>query len=481
VWNGLRTSTTADPAAGTSPWRTLAAVSIGSFMTILDATVVNVAIRSLQQAYGVQTATVQWVVSGYALALGIGTPLAGRLGDRWGTKRVYLLSLAAFTVASLLCGLAPTFGTLVAARVIQGLAGGFALPLGSARLFRAFPPQRRGLAFGVFSIVLVVAPTIGPLVGGAFVDAGLRSWIFFINVPIGVLGVLLGSRFLAPDRADRPAGGRIGLPSVALTAIGVGGILLATSLSGQARGPIALVALVVGVTALVALVAIERRRAVPLLNVRLYRIPTYALGTAINSIGQVALYGLQFLLPLALETVGHVSALHTGLAMVPLAVASGAGGMIAGKVRDSIGPRVPLTVALLLAAAGILVLIGQLSDPAPASLVPGMVLTGLGTGAVPPTIQVAALSDVPSSAVNGGTSLLQAVQRMSQSVGVAVLAAVVGATAATTDPAVLARYTAGLHTAFVVVLCVAIGCAVVAVFLPGWPGRRLGIEPHPRS
>src|SRR5450432_161073 len=177
-------------------WRVLASVVVGLFMVILDSTVVNVALKTLQQHYSVSTDEAQWVISLYTLALGISTPISGFLGDRFGVKRIYLGGLALFGLGSLLCGFAPSLLLLIVARAIQGIGGGIALPLGTALLFRSFPPQERGAAFGVFGIVLVFAPAIGPLLGGWLVDNNLLPWIFFLNLPIGIIGLTIGLNFL---------------------------------------------------------------------------------------------------------------------------------------------------------------------------------------------------------------------------------------------------------------------------------------------
>ncbi|MGC0417975.1 DHA2 family efflux MFS transporter permease subunit [Embleya sp. AB8] len=460
-----------------SPWATLLAVSVGSFMTILDVTVVNVAIRALQQEFNASTADVQWVVSGYALALGVATPLAGALGDRFGTKKVYLISLGCFTVASLLCGLAPTLPLLIAARAVQGLAGGFALPLGSARLFTAFPEERRGLAFGVFGVVLVFAPTIGPLVGGAFVDAGQRSWIFFVNVPIGLLGVLLGSRFLTADGPRPTPARRIDLPSVGLVCVGFGGLLYGAarlgSHTGSSGGIVTWAAFAVGVVALIVLVTGQLRATAPLLDLRLYRVRTYAIGSAINALGQVPFFGTQFLLPLSMQVILGIDALDAGLALLPLALASGISGVLAGRARDRWGPKLPLTAGFLLLAGGIALLQASADNPEPAHLVGPLLLAGAGAGAIPPTTQVTALGDVPRAAVGNGTALLQATQRVSQALGVAVLATIVARSVPVSaeDPTFRTHYADGVATAYAVALYTALLCAALAMFLPG---RRPG-------
>lgn len=471
---------TPERPAGGSPWRTLVAVSVGSFMTILDTTVVNVAVHALQDTYAAPTAEVQWVVSGYALALGIATPLAGELGERFGTKRVFLASLFAFAFASLLCGLAPSLGLLIAARVLQGLAGGFALPLGSARLFTAFPPERRGVAFGAFGLVLVFAPMIGPLVGGVFVDAGLISWIFFINVPIGLLGVLLGSRFLAPDEPRPDSRPRVDWASVAAVCPGFGGLLLGASLLGSGNGRGALIAFGVGALALCFLVVHQLRRSGPgpgLFDFRLYRVRTYGIGSAINALGQVPFFGTQFLLPLSIQVVHGSSALDAGLALLPLAISSGVTGLLGGRIRDRLGPRLPMTVGFLLLAGGIALLRTHAADPDPAALIGPLLLAGAGAGVIPPLTQVTALSEVPRPAVGRGTSLLQATQRVCQALSVAVLATIVAREASglggarADSPGYRAHFATGVADGYTLALVLALCCAALATLLPGWPAR----------
>ncbi|GAA1932695.1 DHA2 family efflux MFS transporter permease subunit [Kitasatospora viridis] len=466
--SAARSSPRARPG-GSSPWLTLLAVSVGSFMTILDSTVVNVAVHALQLRYGAPTSEVQWVVSGYALALGIATPLAGELGERFGTKRVFLSSLLAFAVASLLCGLAPGLGLLVAARVVQGLAGGFALPLGSARLFTAFPAERRGLAFGIFGLVLVFAPMIGPLVGGAFVDAGLSSWIFFVNVPIGLVGVLLGSRVLAPDEPRDPNRPPPDWLSLAAVCPGFGGLLLGATQLGAGQRSTAVLSFAVGAAALALLVIRQQTGRQGPFDFGLYRLRSYGVGSAINVLGQVPFFGTQFLLPLAIQVVHRSSALDAGLALLPLAVSAGTTGLLGGRIRDTWGPRLPLTAGFLLLAVGIALVRARAADSDPAALVLPLVVTGAGAGVIPPLTQVTAISAVPPAAVTRGTALFQATQRTCQALSVAVLSAIAmsGVTVPADNPGYSAQFAAGLSDAYGLALLFALCCAGLALLLPG--------------
>src|SRR5215217_5104724 len=214
-------------------WKILISVMFGIFMIILDATVINVAFPTLRREFGASLADAQWVLSIYVLSLGVTTPVSGYLADRFGIKRMYLLGLAIFVFGSFLCGLAPSLGWLIAARALQGFGGGISQPLGPAQLYRAFPPQEQGTALGYFGIALVFAPALGPILGGWLVDLNLWRLIFFINIPIGILGLILGSRFLLDYQVQRkPSFDPLGL----ITAIiGFGCVLYAASIA-EANG-----------------------------------------------------------------------------------------------------------------------------------------------------------------------------------------------------------------------------------------------------
>ncbi|HEX2620297.1 MAG TPA: DHA2 family efflux MFS transporter permease subunit, partial [Phototrophicaceae bacterium] len=252
-------------------WKVLIAVMFGIFMIILDSTVVNIALPTLRRAYGASLADVPWVISIYVLSLGITTPVSGFLADRFGIKRVYLFGLAMFVVGSILCGISPSLSWLIVARALQGFGGGVAQPLGPAQLYRAFPPKEQGTALGYFGVALVFAPALGPILGGWLVDANLWRLIFFINVPIGILGVFLGSRFLLDYQVERkPSFDPLGLISAM---IGFGSVLYAASIAENNgwTGSSTLMFLGLGVVMLIVHAIVELRVAKdPMTNLRLF-------------------------------------------------------------------------------------------------------------------------------------------------------------------------------------------------------------------
>src|SRR6478672_6879507 len=176
-------------------------VMLGILMFLVDVTVVNVALAKLQAVFSVDVATVQWVITGYALASGMATPLSSFFALRWGPKRVWLFALTTFTVSSLLCGISPSFLLLVVGRVLQGFAGGMLLPIGISQLFAAFPPNERGLALGFFAIPIVAGPALGPTLGGYIVTHSDWRLVFFINLPVGAVAIFLGALLLREQLA----------------------------------------------------------------------------------------------------------------------------------------------------------------------------------------------------------------------------------------------------------------------------------------
>ena len=338
-------------AAGNKPrgleqkWKVLISVMFGIFMIILDATVVNVAFPTLRREFGATLADAQWVLSIYVLALGVTTPVSGFLADRFGIKRVYLFGLIVFVIGSFLCGLAPSLGWLIAARALQGFGGGIAQPLGPAQLYRAFPPKEQGTALGYFGIVLVFAPALGPLLGGWLVDSNLWRLIFFINIPIGILGVLLGSRFLIDYQVERkPRFDPLGLITAV---IGFGSVLYAASIAelNGWTGSTTLLAFGIGIVSLVAFVIIELYVAKePMLNLRLFGNPVFLNAALVGYVATVALFSAEFLMPVYLQAFRGRTALETGYILLAVAATSGIATPLAGRLYDKIGPRMNLIV-----------------------------------------------------------------------------------------------------------------------------------------
>ena len=493
-------------------WKVLTSVVFGVFMVILDSTVVNVAFPTIRTSFGTGLGATQWVISVYVLALGVATPLSGFLGDRFGMRRVYVAGIGAFAVGSLLCGLAPSLPLLVVARVVQGLGGGAALPLGTAFLFRAFPPEEQGRALGVFGVALLVAPALGPLLGGLLVGIGHWRWIFFLNVPVGALGVALGSRWLT--EYPLPPRPRLNWASAVFSTLGFGAVLYGTSVAATAGWAAArtLLWLGGGAAALAAFAVAElRSQRDPLLDLRLLGDPVFLNANLVGWVATLALFGAEFLLPVYLQTLRGLSPQGTGLVLLPLAVAAGVVTPIAGRLYDRVGPR-PLV------AVGYAVLVvntwelARLGATTPIStIVFLLVLRGIALGLTVQTTLTLALAVVPVDQLSRASALVRATRSTVQAIGVAVLTAVLASTLSpeaqraeadgagvcaataitahattssppdaiahalvprTADPCVEAL--AGFGRAYTVTFWAALVALGLSVLLPGWPAAWLG-------
>ena len=413
-------------------WRVLISVIFGLFMVILDTTVVNVAFPTLRAEFNAGLSDSQWIISVYVMALGISTPLSAYLADRFGIKRTYVAGLAFFVIGSAVCGVSPSLGLLVAARALQGLGGGLALPLGTALLFGAFTAAEQGLAFGVFGIALVVAPAMGPILGGALVDAGNWRWIFFINIPIGILGFTLASLWLRERKAERAP--RFDLLGFITSTLGFGAVLYAASVASSDgwNSQHVVIAFIVGGVSLLAFTLIELFVAPePLLNLRLFSIPVFTLATVVGWVSVLALFGAEFLLPLYLQTLRGKSAFETGLILLPLAIASGIVAPFSGRLYDLFGPRVIAVVGFGLLAVNTWQF-SQLGADTPITFIIFLlVLRGVALGLTVQTTLVTALSRVPGREVSRASSLSNATRQVVQSIGVAVLATVLVSTLST--------------------------------------------------
>jgi EmrB/QacA subfamily drug resistance transporter len=462
--------------ARTSKWRVLAAVIFGIFMVTLDTTAVNVAFPTIREELGASVEQAQWIVSIYVLALGISTPVAGFLADRFGLKRMYMIGLAVFVAGSLCAALAPSLWTLVAARALKGLGGGIAVPCGTALLFRGFSRRELGLALGVFGLALLFAPALGPVLGGWLVDRGFWRGIFYVNVPIGLLGIAIASRFLVPNRGD-PHAPWDGWGLV--TAIpGFGAMLYATSQVGGSGwlAPRSLAFLAIGLAALATFAFVELRQArAPLLDLRLFRRRVFLVATLVGYATVIAFFGAEFLLPLYLQSVRGEPALTVGLVMLPLALCAGLTLPLAGLAYDRIGPRTLVVSGFALLAYNTWQL-ARLGVSTPLSfLVLLMAIRGIALGLTVQTPFTAALGDVSHEAMPRATSLVTSTRYLAQAFGIAVLATLLGAPGHDVGRVTLA----GLSRAYMATFALAIAGMALGVMLPGWPGawRRPEAEP----
>jgi EmrB/QacA subfamily drug resistance transporter len=415
----------------------LVAIIIGTFMVILDNTVVNVALTTLGHVFATDLTLLQWVVSGYLLAQAAVIPLAGWLSDRFGARRIYLLSIVLFTVGSALCGLAPSAEFLIAARVFQGLGGGMLIPIGMAVLYRLTPPDRLGRVFGLFGLPLMVAPALGPVLSGFLLEYADWRLIFLINAPIGIAAFLIGRRVLPAIAAGRAAGSLDTL-GVILGPLGFAalsyGITSSTTDGWTSRSTIG--GLVVGVLALAAFVWRELSIDDPILDLRVFRLRQFRFAIVIQWIGIAAMFGTMFMVPLFLQQVRQLSAFETGLFMVPGAVASAIMMQIGGRTFDRLGVRWPVVGGMSLIVAGLALLSTVQSTSDGFSLILPLALTGGGMGSMMMVLNSHLMNSAPRALVGRVTSLQGALQNVVASLAIATFATLLQSQAtAHADPA----------------------------------------------
>jgi len=406
-------------------WKVLISIMFGIFMIILDSTIVNIAFPTLRREFGASLADAQWVLSIYVLSLGVTTPVSGFLADRFGIKRVYLLGLSLFVIGSFLCGLAPSLGMLIAARALQGFGGGIAQPLGPAQLYRAFPPEEQGSAFGILGIALVVAPALGPILGGWLVDINLWRAIFFVNIPVGIVGVFLGSRFLLDYQTGRkPIFDPLGLITAV---IGFGAVLYAASIAETAgwTGALTLTAFGVGLLVLAVHTWIELKVAKePMASLRLFGNPIFLNASLVGYVATIALFGAEFLMPVYLQAFRGRTALETGFILLAVAATSAIATPLAGRLYDKIGPRMNLVVGFIILCVNTWQLSKIEGNTSISYIIFLLALRGLAVGLTLQTSFVAALSSIPLDRLPRGSSLLNSTRFVVQAVSVAALATI---------------------------------------------------------
>jgi EmrB/QacA subfamily drug resistance transporter len=395
---------------------TCAVVVCGAVMTILDSTIVNVAIERLAVVFDSRLSAIQWVSTAYLLAIAAVIPVAGWAVDRFGTRRVFMGAVAAFAGGSLLCGLAWSAGSLIAFRVLQGLGGGLVMPVGMTILAHAAGRDRMGRAMAIVGVPMLLAPAIGPVLGGALLDGASWRLIFFVNLPVAALALVLAARVLPRDGIRRPT--RFDLLGLALLSPGL--VALVAGLASPA-GPVWLVA---GVVLITAFVLHARRVEHPLIDVAIFRDRVVAAATATTLLFGAAFFGSLLLLALYYQLARDLSATATGLVLA----AQGVGAMltmpVAGKLTDRIGAGSVVRVGVALVLLGTLPFAFVADDVPGWLLVCGLFLRGAGMGATLMPAMAAAYTALPEPAVARAASALEIVQRAGATLGIALLAVI---------------------------------------------------------
>ncbi len=405
-------------------WIVAIAFLLGIFMDLLDMTIVNVALPSIARDFKVTEGGIEWLITGYTLSLAVWIPASGWMGDRFGTKRIFMLAIALFTAGSLLCATAWNLESLILFRVLQGIGGGMMTPVGTAMLMRAFPPQERASASTVLMVPIAVAPAVGPVLGGVLVDQLSWEWIFLINIPIGVLAFAFAFFMLKEER--QPTAGPFDLRGFFLSAAG-----LPLLLYGVSEGPSSgwgsvkvLAPIAAGLILLGTLVLVETRIPHPLLTFRLFLDRMFRTGNLLIFAMAGGMFGALFLLPLFLQQLRGLSATESGLTTFPQAIGMIVASQITTRIYPKIGPRRMVLVGgigvTLTSAAFLFVDLGT-----SLWLIRGiMFVRGMFFNSTIMPLQAATYATIQRQDQGRASSLYSTTRQVGASVGVAILSTV---------------------------------------------------------
>jgi EmrB/QacA subfamily drug resistance transporter len=429
------------------------------FMNIMDGTAVNVALPTLARYFAVPIGSVSGVVTAYLVTLAVAMPASGWIGDRFGGRNVLLAAITVFTTASALCGLASSLPELVAFRALQGLGGGTLIPIGMTMITRAFPPAMRIKANQVLIVPTLLAPALGPVIGGVLVDGLSWRWIFYLNLPVGVAAVLIGLLFLPAGSEHRV--GPFDLPGFLLAAVGFPAVMYALS-TGSSSGWGSAEVLGTGLPglALVAVfVAVELRAAHPLLRLRLYRDRLYRTTSLQLSAASGGFLGTLFLVPLLLQNGLGFSALHSGLSTFTEALGGMAGVQLTTRLYKRVGPRRLMAAGM----SGTVTTIGLMALAGPSDafwMIPLlMYFTGFSFGIAMIPAQTANMATVTAAETGHASTLQNTARQAGGAAGVALLGTVVAATGAG------ARDLAGYHLAFAAAASLMLLGVIISTFI----------------
>lgn len=451
----------------------LGATVLGSGIVFLDGTVVNVALPAIGEDLDASFADLQWTVNAYLVTLSALLLLGGGLGDRYGRRRLFVVGLVAFTVASVLCGLAPSAELLVAARALQGVGGALLVPGSLSLIAASFHPEDRGRAVGAWSGLSGVSTAIGPFLGGWLIDAVSWRFVFLLNVPLAAVAVGVALRWVPESRSREE--GRPDVLGAVLVTLGLASVSYAAIEHGASAAP---VAGVVGVALLVGFVVVQRRVAHPMLPLGIFRSRQFTGANLTTLAVYAALGGALFLVVLRLQVSMGYSALEAGAATVPFTVLLLLLSPTAGALGQRIGPRVPMTVGPLVAAVG-LVLFGRVGpgDAYVPDVLAAAVVFGLGMSITVAPLTAAVLGAVPDERAGLASGVNNAVARFAGLLAVAALPALAGIA---TDVAVAESLDEGYATAMAIAAAVcAAGGLVALLTVRGGDDVRPVVHPSP--
>jgi EmrB/QacA subfamily drug resistance transporter len=449
-------------------WWTLGAVAVGLFMIMLDNTIVNVALPSIERSLHMSISSLEWIVTAYALTFAALLITGGKLGDMYGRRKMFVFGLAIFTLASLACGLAPSAGFLIGARSVQGIGAALMNPATLSIITATFPPKERGQAIGIWAGVSALALAIGPLLGGLIVDNINWHWIFYVNVPVGVVGIVV-SRFFISESRDTSHEQSIDLPGLVTSGLA----LLALSyalIEGNKHGWMSaeILGLFAGAAVLLAsFVLLETRRRLPMLDLSLFRIGSFAGANLVAMLVSLGMFGVFFFVSLYVQNVLGYSPTKAGAIFLPMTVLIILVAPIAGKLSDRIGSRWLMGAGM--STLGVSLLLYQRIGLHTGfwSLLPQLLLGGVGMALTMSPMTSAAMGSVPVDKAGVGSGVLNSFRQVGGSLGIALMGAILLSYAHPTGSKQVAsqQFVNGLHAALAVSAVITFAGAAVAILL----------------
>jgi EmrB/QacA subfamily drug resistance transporter len=407
-------------------WWTLAAVSFGLFMIMLDNTVVNVALPSMERSLHLRVSELEWVVAGYALTFGAFMLTGGKLADLFGRRAMFVAGLGIFTAASLACGLAGSADILIGARVVQGLGAALMNPSTLSIITVTFPPRQRGTAIGVWVGVSGLALAIGPLVGGLITERVNWNWIFFINVPVGILGIAAAFAFIDESR-DTSSEQRPDVGGLATSALGLFALTYAL-IEGNSYGwgsSRIVAAFAVAAVSIAVFLALEARQRLPMLELALFRNRTFSGANTVMLLVALAMFGVFFYVSLFMQQVLGYSPIEAGASFLPMTVLIILIAPVAGRFSDRFGSRAFAGGGMLLLAISLFLFSRQGIHSDFFGLLPGMVTGGIGMALTMTPTTAAAMASVRRDKAGVGSAVLNSMRQVGGSLGIAVMGAIV--------------------------------------------------------
>lgn len=409
----------------TSPWWIVVAVAAGPFLSAQDATIVSVTLSKIKVAFDTDVSLIIWVLNTYLIASTVPMIPLGRIGDIFGRKRMYILGLIVFIVSAAFCGLAWSVEVLLAFRVIQGISAAAIVPLSMSIITEAFPAEKRGLALGLASAMPALGAVLGPPLGGVLADTLGWRWIFFIDIPIGVVGLIVATIILyeSKDSTASRSMDYAGLLTLTLGVLCLNLFLIQGEEQSWTSYYILLLA-VVAVLSLVGFTFVERRASTPLVDLSLFRNATYSIANVASFILFLVMMGIIFLVPLNLQTVLNYSATKAGLVLLIYSLANLPVAPAGGKLADKVGNKIPAAIGLSLGVVSLFLFSRVTSNSTFPYLMLSSIIGGLGIGLAIPPIANAAMGAIPKEKVGVGSGVFNLIWHVGGIFGVALLGAI---------------------------------------------------------